>query len=317
VSYITFSNALSIDCTAGNPADIDVREDALFFDADPVESTVPGATGIGFTAQLGTNSLALSDADDILSNVDMTVSNPNGWAAFDQTGGSITWNGGDLTITGNDATDSFGTPSGLDPEQDVEVTVPSDNTVGIADGAVTVTYAGAANTGFTTDSSTGSCALASLEKNGSSDRLTFLLTPGSAFSNYIRITNPSSTNGKVRLTLITDAGQSVSFDIDAIEGVNNAVLPAGNSTGLITIDQLYAAAQATDATFDAAGGKLRLEANAEFGNNKEITGGGGEVDNNGGGTIDAVTYDDGSTGVNLQAFSRSKDANAFFMMQKD
>ncbi len=113
-----------------------------------------------------------------------------------------------------------------------------------------------------------------LAKNSETADLDFLLTPNGVFRNYVRLTNTSHVAGSnLRVTLINDAGDSVSFDLDEVDGVSSD-LAAGASTPLININDLYAAAQAVDRgedenddpiamftvdTGEGAGDKLRAE----------------------------------------------------------
>ena len=121
--------------------------------------------------------------------------------------------------------------------------------------------------------------LSVLEKNGTTARANFLLTPGGAFKNFVRITNPSSIDGRVFVRLTNDAGESAAFDLGDIT-VNNggndeqltAELPAGSATPLIEVGELFAAATgpgSDNPDFDVVGGpkadKMRLEVEGEFG----------------------------------------------------
>ena len=142
----------------------------------------------------------------------------------------------------------------------------------------------AANT-TTADVSLGK--VGELAKTGSSVDVELALTPAEgAFQNLVRITNLTNLAGNVYITLFNDAGRSVSFPLSAVSG-QNAALEANGSTSLINIKAIYAAAQATDATFGLANGrdKLRLVIDGEFG--------------------------DEGRGIEAQAISLSKDAQSF------
>ena len=90
-----------------------------------------------------------------------------------------------------------------------------------------------------------------LAKNSETADLDFLLTPDGIFRNYVRLTNTSHVLGSnLRVTLINDAGDRVSFDLDEV-GDLSSDLAAGASTPLINIDALYEAAQAVDRGEDA------------------------------------------------------------------
>ena len=95
-----------------------------------------------------------------------------------------------------------------------------------------------------------------LAKNSDSTDLDFLLTPDGVFRNYVRLTNTSHVPGdNLRVTLINDAGDSVSFDLsDVVDEAGDSVsdeLAAGASTPLININELYKAAQAVERGDDA------------------------------------------------------------------
>ncbi len=105
-----------------------------------------------------------------------------------------------------------------------------------------------------------------LAKNSEKISLDFLLTPEGVFRNFVRLTNSSHVPGSnLMVTLINDAGDSVSFDLSDA-GVSSD-LAAGASTPLININDLYAAAQAVDRGDDGMftvegegmGNKLRAE----------------------------------------------------------
>lgn len=116
------------------------------------------------------------------------------------------------------------------------------------------------------------------ENNGSEANVTLGLTPGDeggAYPQFIRITNPTDTAGKVFVTLYNDAGtpsKQITLDqlTDKAGNAFPATLDAGASTPLVRIGDLYRAAQALDASFamaDAASkrNKLRIKVNGEFG----------------------------------------------------
>ncbi len=130
-----------------------------------------------------------------------------------------------------------------------------------------------------------------LQKNGSFARIPFVLPPtqvGGAgpFRHYVRIVNPSTTDGNVYLTLVNDLGTACTFDLEQVDDVYdnpavNDVLKAGAGTQMISIDALYDAAQVTCAKFSVhesnppnfpKPGKLRLDVNAEFGETDTPTG---------------------------------------------
>jgi hypothetical protein len=127
----------------------------------------------------------------------------------------------------------------------------------------TGSYVSTGNSGF--DSETTSLTFETLEKNGSSTTLHLALKPGGAFSNYIRVVNTSNVTGDVSFGLYNDAGDSVTgIDLSDVSGVSTSELKGQASTGVIKIDDMYAAAQAKDSTFDVGNGKLRVVLDGEF-----------------------------------------------------
>lgn len=115
----------------------------------------------------------------------------------------------------------------------------------------------AAATGVTGSTATDlSGALASLEKNGSSDEVDLALKPGGVFSNYVRISNTSGLEGKIFVTVIADDGQTASLALNEIAG-QPATLAARASTTQMTIQQIFDAAAAKGLALSGEG-KLRL-----------------------------------------------------------
>jgi hypothetical protein len=141
-----------------------------------------------------------------------------------------------------------------------------------------------------------------LQFSGSTDRLDFALTPNGVFRQFVRVTNPSNVGGEVTVTVTNDAGTSVTFDLSAINGVAANTLAAGASTALININDIFAAAQATNAAFALANStqnKLRVEVRGEFGDDA--------LDNNNNAVVDRR-----ADGIYIQAVTLSQDNNAFF-----
>jgi hypothetical protein len=127
----------------------------------------------------------------------------------------------------------------------------------------TATYASVGATGY--DSETTAMTFGTLAKNGDSQTLNLLLTPGGNFKNFVRISNTSSIAGDVTFSLINDSGDTVSgVALSSVSGQTGSSLSGQSSTGLISVDDLYAAAQAKDATFDAGTGKLRMTVSGNF-----------------------------------------------------
>lgn len=129
----------------------------------------------------------------------------------------------------------------------------------VVDGAFTATYdVTVPATSDLADTSLGQ--ISDLQKNGSTSNEYLALTPGGAFANYVRITNPSTVSGRVFITVYKDDGTSTTINLDDIAGQSSDSLAAQASTSLININDIYTA------TGWAAGyaGKLRLKIEGEF-----------------------------------------------------
>ena len=125
-------------------------------------------------------------------------------------------------------------------------------------------YSTVGNTGYASEST--DLTLFSHAKNGSSVTQNLVLNPTGAFKNFLRITNTSTISGDISFTLINDSGESVnSVALGSIAGQSSSALAGGNSTTMIDVADLYAAAQATLATFDVGTGKLRVTVSGNFG----------------------------------------------------
>lgn len=123
--------------------------------------------------------------------------------------------------------------------------------------------------------------VASLQRDGDSDSADLVLNPNGAYSNYVRISNTSSVAGKFFLEVTNDAGESVTIALNEVEGQPES-LAAGASTTQMTIQQIYAAAEAKGLSL-AGQGKLRLKASGQV----------------------------SQGGVSLQTYTVSKDGNSF------
>ncbi len=120
-----------------------------------------------------------------------------------------------------------------------------------------------------------------LQKNGTTVPVNLALKPGGAYSNFVRVSNTDTISGTIFIKVINDAGKAVSFPLSAVAG-QPASLAAGASTTQLSIQSIYDAAVAKDATFATSGeGKLRLE----------ITG--------------------QTAGLSVQSYTVSKDGNSF------
>lgn len=323
--YLAFTNALATVCTPDSAQRIDVSQSSFFFEAAAAKdnTTTLGSIQLPFTARLDNTSKAIPDADTILSNLAVTLTHSGGWSPLLP---SSTTAGTPLdfskTTSGNNASDAgvVGdlTPSKLNTKQDLLATAPVANNVPISQGSITATFLSSAKAGYTSTSSSGTCSLSSLVKNGSSDRITFLLTPqseGGVFKGWVRISNPSTIGGNVFLKLTNDLGVSASFPMNAITGLS-AALAAKTSTGLISNDALLAAAKTVVPTFTALvdtngdgvmeKGKLRLEVDAEFGDGSNAVS-----------SKIGIEGTHAPTGVNVQAVTTATDNTSFFTTQPE
>jgi len=133
----------------------------------------------------------------------------------------------------------------------------------IAEQTFTASYDSDGAAGYNDEST--ALTLGTLTKNGATDTQDLVLTPNGAFKNFLRVVNTSNLSGDVSFQLTADDGTTVNgVSLADIAGQSSAALAGQNSTSLININDLYAAAQAADATFDAAGGKLRVTVTGNF-----------------------------------------------------
>jgi len=317
-TLIEFEAALDADFDAVTPDLIDVTEGSTQFDDNGVLVTVIGDVNInvdGTTLWADGDTAAIGDlvaagtklviTGDFTATQDLTDGVPDGTYTpgtavyIDNnglTGGYVDIDVGATSV--NSTTASFTLDAGTVSDT-AFICIACNGESVIQKGYYTGLYevTAAANSDVT-DETIGTVAnpLSTLLKNGSTARLTFALTPGGTFVNYIRVTNPSSIAGSVYLTVINDSGDSVNFDlatVTTVDGLVDGQLSAGASTNLISIVDIYAAAQEADATFAVSGTsqKLRLDIEAEFG----TTG----VD----------------SGIVVNAFSLSTSADTFNMLQ--
>lgn len=140
----------------------------------------------------------------------------------------------------------------------------------IEEGSYSGTYKPVAGSGFTV--SDVPFALGALDNTGTTITLNLTLTPrpeGGAYANFFRVTNPTSTEGRVFIRLINDLGESsVTIDMEDVymDGMNT--VPGEGSSRQFNIDDVYAAVQLADPTFAVGAGplaKLRTVITGEFG----------------------------------------------------
>jgi hypothetical protein len=291
--YISFAPLISVKnaSTVADTNAIDVTQASLFFSASAGDTNKTVGT-IDLTqstaAPLSVGSTALT-IGDVLGVIQKSVTAANGFSAMNQgtsvAGDAVNIAGVAATISTSDATKAAlataavtaGGTGDAAGAGTVQMVVPTANTVQIAETTLVgnVAATGAATAVYSAANGNASVNLASLARNGSSARLTFALTPGGNYPMFVRFTNPSSISGAVTFTLTNDAGtKSSSVSIGSIAGVSSGTMAAGESTGLLKLEDVYAAVQAADPTFaiGATNNKLRLDANAAFGANGASSG---------------------------------------------
>ena len=80
------------------------------------------------------------------------------------------------------------------------------------------------------------------------------------------MSNLSTITGDVSFSLTNDSGTTVNnVTLGSISGQSSSSLAGGNSTSMIDVADLYAAAQDLVATFDVGTGKLRVTVSGNFG----------------------------------------------------
>jgi hypothetical protein len=118
---------------------------------------------------------------------------------------------------------------------------------------LSIVYSG---TGYADE--TRSLALQPIIKDGVTQQVGLLLNPDGAYDNFIRVSNQTSTTGSVFITVYNDAGASATYTLITD-------LPGNASSDLISVDTIYASAQAANTAFDVGTGKLRASLTGEFG----------------------------------------------------
>ena len=276
-AYLSFGPLLSVaadatGATTGAGAAIDVAQNSLFFAGAAGDNTTNVGGAIvteSSLGNLGVNSTAIN-ATHVIASAQHTITAANGFAAFNQgtAGGSITVGGAAATVSTADATMAVAATVAVSAggntagSQQVALTVPAGNTVAISETTLTATVTSiTAGAVYSSATSSGTVALASLSRNGSSARLTFSVNPDSPFPMSIRVTNDSAIAGPATLTLTNDDGEtSAAISLADVAGGPAGDLAAGASTTLLNMSDVFAAVQAADATFDlgAMSNKLRV-----------------------------------------------------------
>ena len=277
-AYLSFGPLLSVAAdatgatTVNQGAAIDVAQNSLFFAGSAGDNTTNVGGAIvteSSLGNLGVNSTAIN-ATHVIASAQHTITAANGFAAFNQgtAGGSITVGGAAATVSTADATMAVAATVAVSAggntagSQQVALTVPAGNTVAISETTLTATVTSiTAGAVYSSATSSGTVALASLSRNGSSARLTFSVNPDSPFPMSIRVTNDSAIAGPATLTLTNDDGEtSAAISLADVAGGPAGDLAAGASTTLLNMSDVFAAVQAADATFDlgAMSNKLRV-----------------------------------------------------------
>lgn len=307
--WITWVTGYSVACSAGTPDRIDVVTPSQFLVNGDASTETLATASIGVTSGVYPTGVAPTavTVDDYFTAGSTAVVEGN-TDAFFANGGAITLNA--LTPTpavaaGDNEATFVATVDGTDFNGPLNVTDDTGaNETDMVPSSYTLSVTGP---GTTFDVGTVTVDCGSLQYSGSTDRLDFALTPNGAFSQFVRITNPSQTDGDVTVTVYNDAGDSVTFPMGDIANVSST-LEAEGSTKLINVNDVYAAAQAADATFALAAtgadsrNKLRIEVRGEFGDDA---------------TEDSTAAADRLVerrvdGIYIQGLTVSRDNNAFF-----
>lgn len=155
------------------------------------------------------------------------------------------------------------------PDTGATICLEVDGTTVIEEGPYMGTYDPVAQTGFTVD--TVMFDLATLGNTGTTIEVNLTLTPsnaGGVYRNLIRVTNPTSTTGRVFMRMINDAGESSpTVDLGEVTGGSNLVVGQGSSPQM-NINTIYDAVRVADPTFEvgaAPSNKLRTIITGEFG----------------------------------------------------
>jgi len=306
-TWFDWSTGYTASCTAGNPEKIDVVTPTQWLDGVSTAETIFTVTVDDVAGVYTLAGVEVAIATDYFANGStFTVSGTmdaftapgevllnTGTGTVDATADTATWLTAGADGAGAVALPLAGDNFQLDPDGTTDMT-PSQYSMTLAQlGTETFDLGG--------DVDFGVCG--EISYSGSTDRLDFALKPGGVYPNYLRVVNPSSTDGTVIVQVWNDAGDTVTFDLGDIAGITSNTLNGLSSTPLFTINDVYTAAQAADATFDHNGGKLRVQVRGEFGNDA--------VD----GASAVSSTSRLSDGIIIQSLTTSLDGNSFFMLK--
>lgn len=276
-SVLKLVDGTSVTITDSRSDEIDPAKETLFVDA--VEETDLSKFAIPALS-------SVCDADGSTASLDdagkLTVT--GNFSAFKTTPGDVFLNsqadckgatnaiGAVVDATATTATFSFTSGTGIATLNTNDyLCVKADKVTSMVAGnyecKVEYKVKGTTNTSDTITS--GPTACGNLAFAGSSDRVNFGAEPGGSFQQLYRISNPSSQAGAVTLTVTNDAGKSVTLNLSDLSSISSNDLAAGASTPLIANTEIYAAATTKDATFNHNGGKLRMVARGNFGDDIE------------------------------------------------
>jgi hypothetical protein len=167
------------------------------------------------------------------------------------------------TLTGSEAT--FAAVMGTADSYALCMTTNGVSTIN--EGAYTAVYTPTAVAGYTVAAST-TLTTATLAKNGSTATLNLALSPTGSYPSFIRVSNTAAVAGDVTITLINDDGlSSGAFALASVAGQTTSSLGARASTGLLSMADLFAAAQVALPTFAIGtnSNKFRVIVDGEFG----------------------------------------------------
>lgn len=279
-TWYTFATGIDLSCnrTGVNVKQIDVTN-PLNFVGPPTDQTdlfnlVANTTGV-----INQNGTPIVIADYLSAGATFAVSgnvrNMLGAA------GTLELNGLDVGTYPTSTSASWIPPTPLPlPYPSYVVSLDSDGTLPLLPGDYDVSVTQGATPNYILPASAlflDNCGR--LDYSGSSDRVDYGLTPGSANKQYLRVTNPTSTAGAVNVSVWNDAGVQVDFPLSAVKvgpapGVNlPAALGAFASTPIIDVNAFDAAAKSVNAGFsvgtgiDGKPGKIRIEVRGNFGDN--------------------------------------------------
>lgn len=210
-----------------------------------------------------------ADLTNLSAGVDVTVLLASGTpvALLTDIANSYTWtlNGNFSAVAAAGINDVTPTPftiatdkqsASLQDAADGVVTYEVTGADEIAETTVSAVFSADAKTGYAISNVTINNA-AVLTKNGVTRDVDLALKPGGAYSNYVRISNKDTIAGGFSIRVINDAGEAVSFPLNAVAG-QPATLEAGASTAQMTIQSIFDAATAKGLALSGEG-KLRLQ----------------------------------------------------------